>query len=180
MTAARPTRSSLRRRLIGAGYGAFYRMPQRWRTRIVRFVVARYVVGSVVLIFDSDAGEPGRILLLRQPPGRGWGLPAGLLARGESPIEGARREAYEETGVRLDLDDLSPAHPSAMVHTKGRWVDMVFTARVPASRTELRVDGAEVWEAAWHRIDELPALTVAAARLLGHYGIGPEARQDEK
>ena len=61
--------------------------------------------------------------------------------------------------------------PTAMVHTKGHWVDMVFKARVPASSTELRVDGAEVWEAAWHPVDGLPKLTVATARLLEFYGV---------
>jgi hypothetical protein len=54
---------------------------------------------------------------------------------------------------------------------------MVFTARVPASTTQLTIDGAEVWEAAWHRLDELPTLTPAAERLLGHYGMGPLAHQ---
>ncbi len=156
-------------------YGVFYRIPIKWRSRLVKLVLHKYVLGAVVLMFDADADadDPGRILLLRQPPGRGWTLPAGLLQKGETPIEGARREAHEETGVLLE--QLEPAVPNAVVHTKGRWVDMVFTARVPAATTELSVDGAEVWEAAWHRIDELPKLTPATARLLGNFGIGPEA-----
>jgi hypothetical protein len=52
---------------------------------------------------------------------------------------------------------------------------MVFEASVPASTTELIVDGAEVLEAAWHPIDDLPRLTTATARLLAYYGIGPLA-----
>nr|WP_246002447.1 NUDIX domain-containing protein [Allorhizocola rhizosphaerae] len=166
-----PRRSPLRRSLVSFGYGVFYRIPLRWRTRLVKTVSHKYVLGSVVLMFDAD--DPGRILLLRQPPGRGWTLPAGLLQRGETPIEGARREAAEETGVLLD--SLEPAVPNAVVHTRGRWVDMVFTAHVPAATTELSVDGAEVWEAAWHHVDELPKLTPATARLLANYGIGPGA-----
>lgn len=39
--------------------------------------------------------------------------------------------------------------PNAIVHAKG-WVDMVFETEVPASDTKLAVDGAEVFEAAWH------------------------------
>jgi hypothetical protein len=54
-------------------------------------------------------------------------------------------------------------------------VDFVFEASVPASTTSLRVDGAEVLEAAWHPLDNLPPLTTATARLLAHYGIGPLA-----
>lgn len=168
-------RSPLGTKLVSFGYGVFYRIPPRWRSRMVKLVTARYSVGSVVLIFDSEAAGPERILLLRQPPGRGWTLPAGLLERREPPIVGACREAAEETGIRLTLDQVSPAIPNAVVHHRGHWVDMVFTARVPAARTPLSVDGAEVWEARWHAVDELPVVTPATARLLGHYGIGPEA-----
>lgn len=48
--------------------------------------------------------EDGRIVLVRQwrhPVGAlMWELPAGLLDAGESPIDGARRELEEETGLR--------------------------------------------------------------------------------
>ncbi len=171
-------RSQLRRRLLTVGYGVFYRLPPAWRTRIVKFITPRYVLGSVVLIFDSESTDPQRILLLRQPPGRGWTLPAGLLEKHETPIAGAAREAHEETGIALTEAQLEPAVPNAMVHTKGHWVDMVFKARVPAATTKLSVDGAEVWEAAWHPVDDLPKLTVATARLLEHYGIGPAALKE--
>jgi hypothetical protein len=66
--------------------------------------------------------------------------------------------------------------PNAVVHAKG-WVDMVFEASVPASTTTLSVDGAEVYEAAWHPLDDLPPLTLSTARLLAYYGIGPLADQ---
>lgn len=138
----------------------------------MKVVSAKYVLGSVVLIFDSQASNPDRLLMLLQPPGRGWTLPAGLMERGETPIAAAVREAQEETGIALAEGDLQPATPNAMVHTKGRWVDMVFIARVPAETTELCVDGAEVWEAQWYPVDALPKLTPATARLLSHYGIG--------
>lgn len=165
-------RSPWRRRLVTLGYSVFYRLPIQWRTRLVRLITPRYVLGSVVLIFDSESQGRQRILMLRQPPGRGWTLPAGLLNKGETPVAGACREAAEETGIELREDQLEPASPSAVVHTKGRWVDMVFLSRVPASTTTLAVDGAEVWEAAWHPVDDLPKLTPATARLLSHYGIG--------
>jgi len=41
------------------------------------------------------------------------------------------------------------------------------------------VDGAEVLEAAWYRLDALPPLTTPTARLLAYYGIGPYAGQAE-
>jgi len=153
-------------------YAAFYRLPHAMRRRLVRLAVPKFIVGGVVLVRDAEADRPGRLLLLRQPPGRGWGLPAGLLQRGETPICGAARELGEETGIRLAPEQLRPAVPNAVVHPKG-WVDVVFEVSVPASTTTLTVDGAEVYEAAWHQLDELPALTTATARLLACYGIGP-------
>jgi ADP-ribose pyrophosphatase YjhB (NUDIX family) len=163
-----------RTRLRALVYSTFYRLPHPTRVRIVRTLVPKYVVGAVVFMRDAEAEGTGRLLLLRQPPGRGWTLPAGLLRRREEPAVGALRELAEETGIELPPEDLHPAVPNAVVHTKG-WVDVVFQASVPASTTELKVDGAEVWEAAWHPLDELPPLTEPTARLLGRYGMGPLA-----
>jgi ADP-ribose pyrophosphatase YjhB (NUDIX family) len=131
---------------------------------------AKYTVGAVILVRDPE----DRIVLLRQPPGHGWGLPAGLLRRNEPAAIGAARELHEETGLRVPVEALESLSPNAVVHINGRWVDVVFTARVPANAT-FTVDGGEVLEAAWHRVDALPPLTGPTARLLGIYGIGPYA-----
>lgn len=157
-------------------YQVFYRLPIPLRRRLVRLAVPKYIVGAVTLVRDTEAEGAGRLLLLRQPPGHSWTLPAGLLQRGEAPVVGAARELAEESGVRLSPNQLRPAVPNALVHKQG-WVDVVFEAEVPASRTELLVDGAEVFEAAWHPLNELPRLSRATANLLAYYGIGPLAGQ---
>jgi len=56
------------RRLRGYAYQTFYRLPGRVRRRLVRIIVPKYLVGAVNVITDADAPEPGRLLLLRQPP----------------------------------------------------------------------------------------------------------------
>ncbi|SCL18038.1 ADP-ribose pyrophosphatase YjhB, NUDIX family [Micromonospora pallida] len=155
-------------------YRIFYRLPVSLRRRLVRLAGPKYTVGAVTLVRDAEATGAGRLLLLRQPPGHSWSLPAGLLQRGEEPVVGAARELAEESGIRLSPDRLRPALPNALVHAQG-WVDVVFETEVPASETELVVDGAEVFEAAWHPLDDLPRLSRATARLLGYYGIGPLA-----
>jgi ADP-ribose pyrophosphatase YjhB (NUDIX family) len=169
-------RSPAGTRARALGYALFYRLPSKLRQQLVRLGAPTYTLGAVTLVRDSRAAEPGRLLLLRQPPGIGWTLPGGLLGRREEPVAGAARELFEETGLRLPREALQPAVPNAIVHHRGRWVDMVFTAAVPAEEVQLDPDGAEVYEAAWHRLDALPRLTWQTARLLGFYGIGPDAR----
>ena len=150
----------------------FYQLPARWRRRIVRTIQPTYTIGAVTIVRDAQAAPPGRILLLRQPPGSGWSIPGGLMDRGEQPIQCAARELREETGIDVPADRLTAANPNAIVHTKGRWVDMVFEVSVDPSES-FSVDAAEVLEAAWHRLDALPPLTVPTAQLLSYYGIGP-------
>lgn len=167
------------RRLRSGAYQTFYRLPPSVRRRIVRLIVPKYLVGAVAIIRDSEAAEPGRLLLLRQPPGRRWGLPAGLLKKAEPPAAGAARELAEESGVVIDPAELAPAVPNAIVHPKG-WVDTIFMGAVPASTTPLVVDGGEVLEAGWFPLDDLPPLTSNTAIVLGVYGIGPRAAQQAK
>ncbi|MCA2212476.1 NUDIX domain-containing protein [Jidongwangia harbinensis] len=164
----------LPRRWRGYAYQIFYRLPVPARRNLVRLMVPKYTVGAVTLVLDSEAADPGRLLLLRQPPGHAWGLPAGLLKRRENPAVGAARELHEESGVALAPEQLEPATPNAVVHLKG-WVDMVYRASVPSSTTTLAVDGGEVLEAGWFPLDDLPRLTTPTAVLLGIYGIGPRA-----
>ncbi|MFI5896002.1 NUDIX hydrolase [Actinoplanes sp. NPDC051513] len=156
-------------------YITFYRMPLPVRRMLARIVAPKYLVGAVTIVRDSEAPGAGRLLLLRQPHRGGWGLPAGLLKKREQPVAGAARELFEETGVRVHPDDMTAGSPNAIVHVVGV-VDTVFFASVPASTTALVVDGAEVLEARWFPLDDLPRLSANTALVLGRYGLGPEAR----
>ena len=161
----------------GLAYLTFYRMPLPVRRGLAKMISPRYVVGAVTILRDSEAAAgdgPDRVLLLRQPHRGGWGLPAGLLKRREQPVVGAARELLEETGVRVDPADMTAGSPNAIVHVVGV-VDTIFFASVPASTTPLVVDGAEVLEAAWFPVDDLPRLSANTALVLGRYGIGPMA-----
>jgi len=46
----------------------------------------------------------GQVLLVRHSYRQSWGLPGGLLKRGEDPATAALREAAEEVGLAVDLD----------------------------------------------------------------------------
>ncbi|WP_433307412.1 NUDIX domain-containing protein [Actinoplanes sp. CA-030573] len=152
-------------------------MPLPARRFVAKLVAPRYLVGAVTVLRDSEAkenGGPERVLLLRQPHRGGWGLPAGLLKKREQPVVGAARELFEETGVRVEPADMTAGSPNAIVHVVGV-VDTIFFAYVPASATPLVVDGAEVLEAAWFPVDDLPRLSANTALVLNTYGIIPRA-----
>jgi 8-oxo-dGTP diphosphatase len=168
---------SFPRWLRKTAYQTFYSLPGPARRFVARRVAPKFLVGAVAIVRDSET-DCSRLLLLQQPGRRGWGLPAGLLKKREQPVVGAARELFEETGVRLDPADLTAGMPNAIVHVSGI-VDTVWFGSVPASTTELRVDGGEVLEAAWFPVEDLPRLTVNTALLLGHYGIGPRATQQQ-
>ena len=165
---------TVRARLRAVAYRAAYRLPGSVRRRLVRIAMPTYIIGAVVLVRDSDAPEPGRILLLRQPPGHGWSIPGGLLDRGESPID-ARRPRAARGGRHQASTAERPGRarrrtPSSTSTDAG---STASSRRACRPDTPLTVDGAEVLEAAWYRLDALPPLTVPTARLLGRYGIGP-------
>ncbi|WP_433209064.1 NUDIX hydrolase [Dactylosporangium sp. CS-047395] len=161
--------TDLRGRVRALAYRTFYRLPGRWKRRIVRTFQPTYTIGAVVIVRDPAHTQ---LLLLRQPPGAGWSLPAGLMDRGEKPVGTACRELAEETGLKVAPENMRAASPNAIVHTGGQWVDMVFETDLEPG-ADLVVDQAEILEAAWHRLDNLPPMTVSTSRLLAHYGIGP-------
>ncbi len=59
----------------------------------------------VAVVFVVDAG--GRLLMqhrtadAKMSPNQ-WAMPGGRIEPGEEPVEAARREVYEETGLRVD------------------------------------------------------------------------------
>jgi ADP-ribose pyrophosphatase YjhB (NUDIX family) len=61
-----------------------------------------YLVYTTALVFD----EAGRILVQRRYDFDWLGLPGGALELGESLREGAKREAFEETGLHVEIDRL--------------------------------------------------------------------------
>ena len=110
-----PMSSPALRRL---GYAVFYALPGSVRRRLVRLVVGKYIVGAVALVYDAEPPGPRRLLLLRQPPGVGWSLPAGLLERGESPRRRLRpRAGRGDRAAAAAGRARRPAVPNAVVHS---------------------------------------------------------------
>jgi ADP-ribose pyrophosphatase YjhB (NUDIX family) len=143
-------------------YSAFRHLPVFLRRLVVRTVAPSYVVGTVVVIQNSA----GAVLLLRERHHDGWGLPGGLVNRGEQLVDGAIREVYEEIAVELDAADLG--QPKVGTDPDSRRVDVIFT--LTADGLNPRACEPEVLEARWFDLDDLPELfepTVDVLRAAG-------------
>jgi ADP-ribose pyrophosphatase YjhB (NUDIX family) len=138
----------------------FRRLPRSGRRLAVRFLYPSFTVGAMCVIERPD----GALLFVRHSYRRRWGVPGGLLARGEDPAKGARREAKEE----VDLDIETIGEPAVVVDARARRVDVVFRAR-PAGCTSpdaVRASSPEIVEVRWFPRAELPELQHEAAGAL--------------
>ena len=156
---ARP-RLRLRARMHRALLRVWALVPMGVRRVVVRAIAPSYTVGALCVIERPD----GHLLFVRSAYRDDWGLPGGLLDRGEEPADGARREVFEEIGIAVDL--LDP--PAVVVDPDPQRVDVVFRAR-PVSLTEVarvQARSAEIVEVAWFAPDALPQLQTEAAEAM--------------
>jgi ADP-ribose pyrophosphatase YjhB (NUDIX family) len=132
------------------------RLPRRVRRNLVRLGTPSHTVGAMGIVEDGE-----RVLLVQLSYRRGWGLPVGLLQRGEQPAAALVREVAEEVGIAVELLGV----PTVVVESRVRRVDIVFRCRPapgvdPASAVAC---SAEIIEARWWPSDDLPPLHAEAA-----------------
>ncbi len=138
----------------------FRRLPTWARRRVVRTIAPSFTVGAMCVIERDD----GALLLVRQVYRRHWGVPGGLLERGEDAADAARREVFEEVGLAIDLQ----GEPHVVVDPEPQRVDVIYRAHVadgadPASVTPR---SPEIVEARWFPQSELPDLQHETAAAL--------------
>jgi ADP-ribose pyrophosphatase YjhB (NUDIX family) len=116
------------------------------------------LVGAVVIITNYK----NQILLqkrMHHPVGR-YGLPGGLMELGESTIETARREVYEETGLTvssLKLIDVFSGKENYIKTPNGDEFYVVVTAYWTNEFSgNLRINDTESMSLEFINIDELP------------------------
>ena len=140
------------RRLHRLALQVFRRLPVRARRRVVRTIAPGFTVGAICVIERPD----GAVLLVRQTYRKAWGIPGGLLKRGESPEDAALREVAEEVGLAIEL----VGEPAVVVDEEARRVDVIFRAQPAASADpgDATPRSPEITEAGWFPVDALPEL----------------------
>ncbi len=142
---------------------------------VVRRVAPTYSAGAMCMIERAD----GRVLLIRHVYRNRsrWGVPGGLLKKGEAPVDAARREVREEVGVDIELI----GEPAVNVDAIPRRIDIVFRARLVSEEDADRVtpQSVEILDARWFSPVELPPLqfeTAQALQTLARASASPPAR----
>ena len=112
-------------------------------------------VGAVIV-------EGGRVLLVRRDtePLRGeWSVPGGMLELGEKLRDGVRREALEETGVRVEpgevLDVFDSIFTDGLGKTQYHYVLIDYLCRVISGEAQA---GSDVSDVRWVSLEALSAM----------------------
>ncbi|TDD32789.1 NUDIX domain-containing protein [Actinomadura sp. KC06] len=128
---------------------AWRRLGGRMQWRLARLRHRTFLVYAGGLVRDDQ----GRILLLRHrlwPAYRAWGLPGGYVDAGERLEDGVAREVREETSLEVQVSGPPAAIASGFRHR----VEAYYEARVIGG--DLGLDAAEILEARWYPLDDLP------------------------
>ena len=112
-------------------------------------------VGDAVVI--NDAGE---MLLIQRADSGLWATPGGGFEVGETAAEGACRECYEETGVRVEPRALIGVYDSRIAGTRTtrHCYHFSFLCRPVSDEPDPPLHPQETLDAGWFTEDALPPL----------------------
>ena len=92
----------------------------------------------------------GVVLIERRNPPRGWALPGGFVEAGESLEEAARREALEETGLKVRLREQFFTYSDPARDPRHHTITTVYLADaegIPQGGSDARAAAVWPWDA---------------------------------
>jgi len=117
--------------------------------------VAPYPCGDAA-IFDDQ----GHILLIQRRDNSLWAMPGGAFEVGETPAEGACREAWEETGVAVEPMALSGVYDSRLCDSRSAYHLYLFVVLCrPRDPEAIPTLSNETLDVGWFADEMLPTLS---------------------
>ena len=136
----------------------YARLPTRARRVVVRTIAPTYTVGAICVV----EGDDDQILLVRQVYRSRWGIPGGLVQRGEESSAALRRERREEIGLEVEI----LGAPATVIDAEAQRVDVVYRVRAAAGSATVAPASPEIAEVAWFCRSDLPDLQPEAVQAL--------------
>ncbi|MGJ8527120.1 NUDIX domain-containing protein [Maritalea sp.] len=126
---------------------------ERYQSRVFLFIMGfwrRTTLGARAMLIDGK-----KVLLIKHTYTKGWLFPGGGVETGDSVLETAKRELFEETGYQVEGDGqfLSLYH-NAEASRRDHVALFVFRDFEQGRPFE---PNAEIAEMGWFSIDELPS-----------------------
>ncbi|WP_395361941.1 NUDIX hydrolase [Streptomyces sp. YH02] len=128
-----------------------------------------------VSVAGAVVREDGRLLAIRRADNGTWELPGGVLELTEAPEEGVAREVWEETGIRVEVEELTGVYKNT---TRGI-VALVFRCKPSGGEERTSTESTAV---EWLTPEEITArmTEVYAIRLHDALdGAGPHVRSHD-
>ncbi|MEU8762962.1 NUDIX domain-containing protein [Streptomyces sp. NPDC048659] len=135
--------------------------------------------GSTPLHSVSVAGavvrEDGRVLAIRRADNKTWEPPGGVLELSESPEEGVIREVWEETGIHVEVDELTGVYKN----TSRGIVALVFRCKPSGGSERTSAESTAVGWLTPAEIEERMSEVYAIRLLDALDGGGPHVRSHD-
>ena len=125
----------------------------------------RNPVPTVDIIIEINGGI---VLIERKNPPYGWALPGGFVDYGETLENAARREAFEETGLTVELKDQFHTYSDPSRDPRQHTISTVFVAAADGIPTA----GDDALRAEIYTAENLPTLAFDHRKILDDYFAG--------
>jgi 8-oxo-dGTP diphosphatase len=113
-------------------------------------------LACVCVIIKDD----GHYLVIEQPGGQ-YAFPGGFMLWHEQPIQTARRETREETGLELDIDSFAGYQSyNSRSLCKISTITLIYSARISGGKMRASSEG----QPRWLSEDDIPARLAPVAR----------------
>ncbi|HON17217.1 MAG TPA: NUDIX hydrolase [Spirochaetota bacterium] len=113
----------------------------------------RNPVPTVDIIIETEgASKRGIVLIKRKNPPYGWAIPGGFVDYGETLEDAAKREAFEETGLTVELVRQFHTYSDPSRDPRQHTISTVFIAKAKGEPKGMD----DAMEAKIFRFDEIP------------------------